>query len=62
MSFETCNQEAYSCKYAENSKVKLGFHVDSDPNILKRFYCEWIIQLKICHFEKDQPVIYHLLK
>ena len=35
MSFETCKQEAYFCKYAQNSKFKLGFDVEGDPTILK---------------------------
>lgn len=39
MSFETCNQEAYSCKYAQNIKLKLGFDVECDPIILKGLYC-----------------------
>ena len=39
MSFETCNLEANSCKYAQNIKLELGFDDDCDPKILKGPLC-----------------------
>ena len=33
--FRDMQQKIYPCKYAQNSKVKLGFHVEGDQKILK---------------------------
>jgi len=46
--FWDIQKKVYSSKYAKNSKVKLGFHVEGSPKILKGLYSACIENSWVC--------------